>query len=315
MIKINKNELLRAEREDISFLFPPLKKRMNKGDAGRVLCICGSYDPCGSAMCGAAYFSAAAAYKCGAGIVELFTHRKNYEALASLVPEAVFTLYDTEKENAEIICERLKAQIKKADSIVLGCGLGKSELAREMVKTVLEISVCPLVIDADGINILAESEKLQALVQRRKADTVLTPHPGEKARLIGRPIPEILANTVQSARSTALKLGVTVLLKDHNTVITDGTYTFRNHTGNPGMATAGMGDILSGIIGALLARSTVSEHISPERFDLPFTLYRTAVATYLHGLAGDLACERVGEYSLTATELLNLLPEAIKNNR
>ncbi len=312
MIKINKLDFLKAEREDISYLFPPLEKRVNKGDMGRVLCICGSYDPCGAAMCGAAYFSAAAAYKCGAGIVEIFTHRKNYESLASRVPEAVFTLYDTEKETADAVCSRLTAEIAKADSIVLGCGLGKSEIAKSLVKTTLENANCPLVIDADGINILAESQELQELVKNRKADTVLTPHPGEKARLIGRPIPEILANTEQAAKSSAIKLSATVLLKDHNTVITDGTYTFRNSTGNPGMATAGMGDVLSGIIGALLARNTVSEHISSERFALPFTLYRTATAAYIHGLAGDIAANELGEYSLTASDVIAALPKALK---
>ena len=132
---IKKPYLLSATREDIYNLFPPLKKRINKGDMGRVLCVCGSYDPCGAAMCGAAYFSAAAAYKCGAGIVEIFTHRKNYESLASRVPEAVYSLYDTEKEDAKAICNRLEEQIKKADSIVLGCGLGKSEIAKRLVKT------------------------------------------------------------------------------------------------------------------------------------------------------------------------------------
>ncbi len=309
---IKKTDILTATREDIDTLFPTLEKRINKGDMGRVLCVCGSYDPCGCAMCGAAYFSAAAAYKCGAGIVEVFTHRKNYEALASLVPEAVYSLYDTEKENAEAICTRLKEQVKKADSIVLGCGLGKSEISKNLVKTVLEKANCPLVIDADGLNIIAESNELFELVKNRKGDTVLTPHPGEKARLIGRPIPEILANTEHAAKSLATKLNVTVLLKDHNTVITDGTHTFINHSGNAGMASAGMGDVLSGIIGAMLAHNNVSETISAERFALPFSLYRTATAAYIHGLAGDIAAEETGEYSLTASDVIGSISKAIK---
>lgn len=315
MIKINKNDLLSVSREDIFTLFPNLKDRINKGDMGRVLCVCGSYDHCGAAMCGAAYFSAAAAYRCGAGIVEIFTHRKNYEALASLLPEAIYSLYDAEKENEEDICARLISQIKKADSIVLGCGLGKSALARSMVKTVLDNSCVPLVIDADGVNILAESEELQALVKCRKADTVLTPHPGEASRLSGKAVSDILNEISHTAVSIAKNLNATALLKDHRTVITDGEVTFVNHSGNAGMATAGMGDVLSGIIGALLARTTVSEHISTERGALPFTLYRTAVAAYLHGLAGDIAADAVGQYSLTASDVLKYLPEAIKSNR
>lgn len=312
---IKKPNFLTATREDISALFPPLKKRINKGDMGRVLCICGSYDPCGSSMCGAAYFSAASAYKCGAGIVEIFTHRKNYESLAARVPEAVFTLYDTEKENADAICARLTEQIKKADSIVLGCGLGKSALARMLVKTTLEVANCPLVIDADGLNIIAESNELFELVKNRKGDTVLTPHPGESSRLSGRSIPEILDDTVNTAVYLSSTLRATVLLKDHNTVITDGTHTFINHSGNAGMASAGMGDILSGIIGAMLAHNNVSETISEERFAIPFTLYRTATAAYIHGLAGDIAAEETGEYSLTASDVVGAIHKALKTSK
>ncbi len=309
---IKKTDILTATREDIDTLFPTLEKRTNKGDMGRVLCVCGSYDPCGCAMCGAAYFSAAAAYKCGAGIVELFTHRKNYEALASLVPEAVYSLYDTEKENADTICNRLKEQIKKADSIVLGCGLGKSEISKNLVKTVLEKANCPLVIDADGLNILAEDQKLQELVKSRKADTVLTPHPGEMSRLSGLSISDILNDTVNTATTLSHRLGSVTLLKDHNTVITDGESVFINQSGNAGMASAGMGDVLAGIIGALLSRTTVSEWAEEDRTSISSALYRTATAAYIHGLAGDIAAEKTGQYSLTASDVIGSISKAIK---
>ena len=309
---INKTDILTATREDIDTLFPTLEKRVNKGDMGRVLCVCGSYDPCGSAMCGAAYFSAAAAYKCGAGIVEIFTHRKNYEALASLLPEAVYSLYDTKNENADAICNRLKEQIKKADSIVLGCGLGKSEISKSLVKTVLEKANCPLVIDADGLNILAEDQKLQELVKSRKADTVLTPHPGEMSRLSGLSIPDILNDTVNSATTLSRRLEAVTLLKDHNTVITDGERVFINQSGNAGMASAGMGDVLAGIIGALLARNTVAEWADGDRTNIPSALYRTATAAYIHGLAGDIAADKTGEYSLTASDVIGSISKAIK---
>lgn len=301
-----------VDRRDIEFLFPALPDRINKGDMGRVLCICGSYEKNGSAMSGAAYFSASAAYKCGAGIVEIFTHRKNYESLASLVPEAVFSLYDTEIEDANSISERLRSEIKKADSIVLGCGLGKSELAKALVKTTLDNADCPLVIDADGLNILAENKELQELVRARKNDTVITPHPGEMSRLSGIPIPKILADTDGIAVSLAKNLKITVLLKDHETVITDGDYTFKNQSGNAGMASAGMGDVLSGIIGAMLAHSRVSDDISQERFALPFTLYRTATAAYIHGLSGDRARDELCEYSITASDVLKAIPRVLR---
>ena len=301
--------------EDIAALFPTLPRRMNKGDAGRVLCICGSYDPVGASMCGAAYFSAAAAYKCGAGIVEIFTHRKNYEALASLVPEAVFSLYDTEKETAENITDRLLSSITKADSVVLGCGLGQSELSYKIVKATLETADCPLVIDADGLNIIAKNNDLTALAEARFADTVFTPHPGEMSRLTGESIPEILSNTAKAAETFAKDNKVICLLKDSKTVITDGLHTFINQSGNAGMATAGMGDVLSGIIGALLARKVPSDNLPYDSMNLPSALYRTAVAAYIHGLAGDIAAEEYGEYSLTASDVLSSLYKVIKSHK
>ena len=313
---VNKPDILRIDREDISALFPPLDRRINKGDAGRVLCVCGSYDPTGSAMCGAAYLCAAAAYKCGAGIVEIFTHRKNYEALASLVPEAVFSLYDTDKESYDDICARLALQIKKADSLILGCGLGKSDISKQLVKTTLDAVSCPLVIDADGLNIISDDKSLlPSLSDEQIARTVITPHPGEMSRLCNLAIPEILSDTVGVAKLFATQNGLTCLLKDNKTVITNGNTTFINHSGNPGMATAGMGDVLSGIIGALLARNTMSEYASRELDDISNILYRTATAAYLHGLAGDIARDELGEYSLTASDVVRYIPKAIKSHK
>lgn len=302
-------------REDISALFPPLDKRINKGAAGRVLCVCGSYDGTGGAMCGAAYFSAAAAYKCGAGIVEIFTHRKNYEALASLIPEAVFSLYDTDKESTDTVCSRLAIRIAKADCVVLGCGLGKSTLSQGIVKTTLENVACPLVIDADGLNIVSEDKALLSLLSdEQKQRTVLTPHPGEMSRLCALSIADILSDIAGTAASFASKYGVICLLKDNKTVITNGKTTFINQSGNPGMASAGMGDVLSGVIGALLSRGTVSQSVSEERLSLCPTLFRTATAAYIHGLAGDIAAEELGEYSLTASDVVRSLSRVIKSH-
>lgn len=300
-------------REDICALFPPLPPRTNKGDMGRVLCVCGSYDGQGLSMCGAAYFSAAAAYRMGAGIVEIFTARKNYEALASRLPEAVFSLYDTEKENLSDICRRLCEEIKKADSVVLGCGLGRSVTAKEMARTVLSCAGVPLVIDADGLNIVSESPELWSLLSaEQKARTVITPHPGEMARLCGKSVSEILNNTAEIAEKFAKKYGIVCLLKDHRTVITEGFSTFVNQSGNPGMATGGSGDVLSGIIGALLARDTLADWTDDDRKLLPHALYRTAAAAYIHGLAGDKASEKYGQYSMTASDILSEIHNVIK---
>lgn len=302
-----------TSREDVCALFPPLPPRTNKGDMGRVLCVCGSYDGQGLSMCGAAYFSASAAYRSGAGIVELFTARKNYEALASKLPEAVFSLYDTEKEETANICLRLREEMRKADSVVLGCGLGKSEVAREIVNTVLSCAGVPLVIDADGLNIVSDSPELwSGLSAEQKFRTVITPHPGEMARLSGKSVGEILTNTVETAEDFAKKHGIICLLKDHRTVITDGFATFVNQSGNPGMATGGSGDVLSGIIGALLARDTLAEWANEDRKSLPHALYRAATAAYIHGLAGDKASEKYGQYSMTASDILSEIHSVIR---
>ncbi len=303
-------------REDIKALFPPLSANTHKGDMGRVLCVCGCYDGQGISMCGAAYFSAAAAYRTGAGIVEIFTARKNYEALASKLPEAVYSLYDTDAEDDGEICSRLCTQIEKADSIVLGCGLGQSETAHSLVKTVLGNACVPLVIDADGLNIIAdEPSLLELLSDEQRARTAITPHPGEMARLTGGSVPEVLSDVQGMAESFAREHGIVCLLKDHHTVITDGEKAFVNQSGNAGMATGGSGDVLAGIIGGLLARGTVAEWADDEKKSLPPALYRTATAAYIHGLAGGSAAEKHGQYSMTASDILAEIASALSAER
>lgn len=293
-------EFLTVTAEEMKLCFPFLDERVNKGSMGRVLCMCGSYDKSGLAMCGAAYLSAAAAYRTGAGIVEIFTPRENYPALASLVPEAVFSLYGYE-ESAENISVRLASSVSKADSVILGCGLGKSETSRVLVKCVLENVKCPLLIDADGLNILSENEELWMLLSaEQRKRMVITPHPGEMSRLCGRDIYDILENTTTVAADYAKEKGIICLLKDHRTVISDGENTYINQTGNAGMATAGMGDLLAGIIGAILARD-FGESI----------LQKAALGARIHGLAGDIASARIGQYSLISSDLLNEIGGAI----
>ncbi|MBE6583526.1 MAG: NAD(P)H-hydrate dehydratase [Ruminococcaceae bacterium] len=291
-------------KEDVARLFPKLPKRSNKGGMGRVLCICGCADESGISMCGAAYFTAMAAYRCGAGIVEIFTDCKNYAPLASLVPESVFSLYDS-GENGQSVCERLIGEIKKADAIVIGCGIGKSEMSAKLVRTTLQNAESPMLIDADALNILSDNERMwQDLSQHQRRRTVITPHPGEMSRIIGKSVEEILKDTVKTANTVSKKLGVVCLLKDHHTVISNGEKVYVNHSGNAGMATAGMGDVLAGVIGALLCRT-------PSPLCQDDILYRVAIGAYLHGVAGDAAARKTGEYSLMSSDVLTSLPKAI----
>lgn len=295
-------------QKDVAGLFPPLPDEINKGGMGRVLVVCGSYDPSGLSMSGAAYFAAKAAYRCGAGIVEIFTPRENYAVLAALVPEAVFSLYGYD-ESCDAVASRLKNSIAKSDSVVLGCGLGKSELSKALLRTALESIFCPLVLDADGLNILSENEELwDCLSEEQGARTVITPHPGEMARLCGLNISEIIADSVNVACEYAKSRGVVCLLKGHNTVITDGESSYINESGNPGMATAGMGDVLAGIIGALLARCESASDNSQKGI-----LLRAAAGAFLHGRTGDLIAEKIGHYSLNSSDLLAEIPAAIRS--
>lgn len=290
-----------VESKDCASLFPKRPDRMNKGDAGRILVVCGSYDGEGLSMCGAAYFAAKAAYLCGAGVVEIFTARENYPALASLVPEAVFSLYGYEEETRSV-ADRLKESVGKSDAVVIGCGLGKSETAKALMQAAFECVACPIVIDADGLNIISENSELWSLLdEEQRKRTVITPHPGEMARLTGKSIGEILNSAPETALDFASEKGIVCLLKDHNTAISNGEAVYINQTGNAGMATAGMGDVLAGIIGALLARTEKASEI----------LQAVAASAYLHGLAGDIAVRHTGEYSLTASALLSKIPSAI----
>ena len=302
-------------KEDISCLFPPLSPDTHKYDVGRVLCICGSFNGTGSAMCGAAYFTAAAAYRTGSGIVEIFTERQNYEALGARLPEAIFSLYDTEKEEETPILHRLSSSLERADTVILGCGIGQSDMARKIVRHTLRNVKCPLVIDADGLNIMSQNRDYwRILDDGQRHRTVITPHVGEMARLCRVTTEEILSSPRSVAISLAKNLGVVCLLKGHRTVITDGKDCIINTSGNAGMATAGSGDVLSGIIGSLLSRNTVADWTDEDRIALSPTLYRTAVAAYIHGLAGDLASKELGQYSLMASDIVSKIPDAIISN-
>ena len=293
--------------EDARRAFPDIPDRMNKGGMGRVLVICGSYDPCGLSMCGAAYFAAKAAYRCGAGIVEIFTPRENYSALAALVPEAVFSLFGYE-ESSDAVCSRLSSSIKKSDAVVLGCGLGKSDMAVSIVGSTLKSVACPLLIDADALNILSENEALWSLLSDgQRVQTVITPHPGEMSRLCKVPVADILDDVEGVACRYAAEKGIVCLLKDHNTIITDGDFVYINQSGNSGMATAGMGDVLAGIIGSLLARAANGSCFVAKEG----VLNAAAVGAHLHGRAGDIAGDILGRYSLNSSDLLAQIPAAI----
>ena len=277
---------------------PPRTPRSNKGTYGRVLLVCGS---CG--MAGAAFLAGKAAYRTGAGLVELFTPEENRVILQTLLPEAVLTIYPQEctKDNdrTELI-RSIRRSLDRADAVVVGCGLGTGDTAKLVVQEVLMRRNLPCTADADALNLVAANPALENLLSGR----IITPHPGEMSRLTGLPISKILENPAACATEYARRVGCICVLKDHRTAVADGSgKVFCNTTGNSGMATGGSGDVLAGILGGLMAQGR----------DGTLTLADTAaLGVYLHGLAGDLAATKLGEYSLMSSDILDYLPDALR---
>ena len=280
-----KPKMATLEESDLSLL-PERVAHSNKGTYGKLLVIAGS-----SNMAGNAAFAANAAYRMGTGLVKVLTAEENRTAMFTLAPEAVLSTYSDYLDPNEVI-----ASINWADAIVLGPGIGKSEISRALVRLVLEKADVPLVIDADGLNILAED---LSLLQGHKQEIILTPHLGEMGRLLGQPVNYIQENLVETARNFANDYDVTLVLKDFHTVIAKPYgMTYLNLSGNDGMATAGSGDVLSGIIGGLCANRCKEA---------------AELGVYIHGLSGDVAKQYVGKRAMIASDLIAGLCEVLKS--
>lgn len=256
------------------------KRDGHKGTFGKVLLIAGSVN-----MAGAAVLSARAAYHTGCGLVKVYTPEENRVVLQTAVPEAILTTYQEKKPDMAVLNEALNW----ADVIVLGPGLGNGETARRIVENVLRNGAVPMVVDADALNIIAEQP--QQLL-RPHTELILTPHVGEMARLSSLAVSYIKEKLISTAEEFAREYNVICVLKDART-ITAVPYrgTYLNTSGNCGMATAGSGDVLSGIIGSLAAQGVPCDIAAP-------------LGVYLHGRAGDEAAARMGTHGLTAGGIL-----------
>ncbi len=271
------------EKEDLKFL-PKRENHSNKGSYGKVLLIAGSAN-----MGGAAVFASAAAYASGCGLVKVFTAEENRTALLTHVPEAILSIYAGKKLDRNELIE----SIKWADVVAIGPGIGTEPVAREMVKTVLEAAAVPVVMDADALNILSEDINL---LLRPHTEIIVTPHPSEMARLAGASVSYIKDNLIMQAEEFAREYNVICVLKDARTVcaIPYGK-TYLNLSGNHGMATAGSGDVLCGLIAGLTAQGVRPELAAP-------------LGVYIHGLSGDVMVKRRGYHGLMAGDL----PDGIK---
>ena len=275
------------DHETVLSLLPDRDPWGHKGTFGKILLLCGS-----RGFTGAAYLAAMGALRSGAGLTFLGVPESIYAIEAVKLSEpVVFPLPDEDgKLSREAIPEILE-RLPNMDAVLIGCGLGQSEGTFEVVKAVLQNAECPVVLDADGINLMAAHKDI---LRGRQAPTVLTPHDGEFARLSPPEGPR-QAQTMALARD----LGAVILRKGYRTLITDGETCWENHTGNPGMATGGSGDVLSGIILSLLGQG-----LAP--------LEAAAAGAWLHGAAGDRAAERFGEYGMLPGDLVEELPRLLK---
>lgn len=280
--------MIQLDHEKVLSILPDRKPDSHKGDYGRILLLCGS-----RGYTGAAALAARGALRCGAGLVYLGVPESIYEIEARKLDEpVVFPLPDENgmlsKEAAPIVSEKLK----NMDAVLIGPGLGQSEGTLAVLKTVLQEYKGTVVVDADGINLLAAHKDL---LRGRAHPTILTPHDGEFGRIGG----VLTENREESAMRFAREEGCILLLKGHRTVITDGNICYRNCTGNPGMAVGGSGDVLAGMITALLGQG-----IEP--------VEAAACAAWLHGAAGDLCAKEKGQYAMLPTDMVEALPRLLK---
>jgi NAD(P)H-hydrate epimerase len=264
----------------------------HKGTFGRALIVGGSVG-----MSGAPMLAATAALRSGAGLVELAVPWSVYLPAAARLPSAlVRPLTETPDGALDATAEEMRAVMEPASAAAIGPGMGKSEGALRTLRLLIDGAKVPVVFDADALNLLAA----KALdLKKLRRDAVLTPHPGEMARLCGRTREDVQADRQGVAAGYAREHGVILVLKGAATIVTDGDRFFINTTGSHGLARGGTGDVLTGIIAALLAQQMA-----------PFDA--AVLAVHAHGLAGDLAQERLGAMGMTADDVVESLPEAWK---
>jgi len=281
---------------DLADSLPELPARRidsHKGDFGRALVIGGA-----RGMSGAITLAGLAALRSGAGLVFVAAPANLVPLIAAAEPsyQTISLPEDATGKLAKESYETLAEPLKKATAVGLGPGLGRSPALTELVVTLYREWPGPLVLDADALNALAEDS---SMLTRHAGPRVLTPHPGEFARLLGCDTKTVQAQRAELARTFARNYEVVLVLKGARSIITDGVRLVENTTGNPGMATGGSGDVLTGITTAWLAQGLA-----------PFEAAR--LAAHIHGLAGDLAADELGQVALIASDLVRYLPRAFR---
>ena len=281
------------------------KAHSNKGTYGKVLIVAGS-----SGMYGAAYLAAKAAFKVGAGLIKIITHEKNRELIYSMLPEAMVDAYDNDNKISE---DSLEKSVEWADSILIGPGMGDSYVAKNLVSNIMKLTMKLekyLVIDADGLNIIAKDISLKEYYHEK---TIITPHIGEASRLMNLDIKQISRNIVKAADDYVRSNKINVILKDSTSVILGiesfddkcNNRAYVNITGNAGMATAGSGDVLAGIVAGIVAGGLDGSLCKED------IVKALAVAVYIHGEAGDMAASEKGQSSMLATDIIDMIAKVL----
>ena len=288
--QLNRDGCVITSEEFVDKLLPRRDRNAHKGSFGRVLIVGGSVG-----YTGAPVLAANAALRTGAGLIFVGVPEAVYPIVARKLDEPmVFPLACDEEGrlNTRAIPELVK-RLENCDACLVGPGLGRSPAILDVAAAILTHASCPVILDADGINCL---EGNIDILGQAKAPVILTPHDGEFRRLGGDPAPD---RRYETAKDLARTWGVTVLLKGHRTLTVGPEKVYLNPTGNPGMATGGSGDVLAGILLALLGQGVAPAEAA-------------AAAAWLHGAVGDSCAEAWGEYGMTPTDIIANLPYFLK---
>jgi len=274
------------------------KPNAHKGDFGHIFILAGS-----ERFSGAAVLCCYAAMRAGAGLVTLGIPKSLARAIIKIKPKEVMTFPLPETSDGTLSLggyKKIKDFVKNSDVLVVGPGLAQNKSTQGLVRKAISKIDKPMVIDADGLNALVGHLEMLHVARCTLHAKILTPHPGEMARLMGISIKKVQANRKEIAKKFAKDFKVTVVLKGYNTAVADHKGNlYINKTGNPGMATAGSGDVLTGMIAAFLGQGLNAFEASK-------------YAVYLHGLAGDLAAKEKTQIGMIASDIIDKIPEAIK---
>lgn len=287
--EIKENNSMNIDK-DIKKLMPTRRSDSHKGDYGRIAILGGS-----KGMAGSVYMSSLSTMKTGAGMCFILAPKSISNILQIKANEQIINEIDCENfYYSDKILNQILKLLEGKDILVIGPGMGKGKDLNKLIASIIDKTDLDILIDADGLNAISQD----LTILDSKNNIIITPHLAEFARLTDLSIDKIKSDEENIARNFAKKYKLVLVLKSNHTIVTDGEHFYKNNIGNPGMATAGSGDVLTGIIAALSKRMDSYE--------------ASILGVYIHSLAGDIASKKLGEDSIMATDIISSLPEAIK---